>query len=286
MTTRSALLAAALLMGCPGCFRGEPVRPESSTHDAAVSAEAFVNRDSDRGEAKDIVQAAIRSHGGAALFEKALIGTTTMTIEGNFLEGKQGRCSVVEHFDLPDRHRRTVKAQGEGEDTDMVFVTNDDALWIQADGGEPRLLPVLNPGQGCYPLNILDSLLALEESDCDVLPAGSGDRQGRSFDRITADPGDGSSYDFFFDRESHLLRGTTKKVVDRTTGKSRVVETFYSDYSEVDGLHVPMLIRIVVDGEPWATSTVTHVEFLEGIDDAVFAKPVARKRPRSEQTVP
>lgn len=251
-----------------------------------MSAGAIVDRDSDRGDAEVIVQAAIRSHGGAALFEKALIGTTTQTIEGHFLDGKQGRCSMVEHFDLPDRHRRIVQARGEGEDTDMVFVTNGDVLWIQADGGEPTSLPVMDPGQSVYPLNILDALLALEASDCDLMPSRGDDQGSQSLDRITADFGDGVSHDFFFDKESHLLRGITTRVVERTTGKPRDVETFYSDYSEIDGLQVPMLIRIVVDGEPWATSTVTHVEFLEAIDEAVFAKPVARKQPRGEKAVP
>lgn len=153
-------------------------------------------------------------------------------------------------------------------------------------GGWPSSLPVVDPGQSVYPLNILDALLALEASDCALMPSRGDDQGSQSLDRITADFGDGVPHEFFFDKKSHLLRGTTKRVVERTTGKPRDVETFYSDYSEIDGLRVPMLIRIVVDGEPWATSTVTRVEFLEEIDEAVFAKPVARKQPRGEKAAP
>lgn len=38
-----------------------------------------------------------------------------------------------------------------------------------------------------------------------------------------------------------------------------------------------MAFAIIVDGQPWAASTVKEVTFLEAIDDSVFAKPVSRK---------
>lgn len=88
---------------------------------------------------------------------------------------------------------------------------------------------------------------------------------------------EGGTVDIFIDAATYL---ETRRSFDQSyRGKTRRVDTYFSDYEEVDGIMTPRTIRgIDLRGEPYVMSVDTW-EFGAEIDDASFRKP---KSPREE----
>jgi len=282
MILHRIFLASAVLLTCLGCGSNEPAQFNPPTKGPVEATDSADERTADPKTPAEVIEAAIEAHGGESTFAKANIGQTTMTIDGAFQPGMSGQFTKFDIFDLPGKHKRTVKGEAQGQKLDMNVVINGDEAWMQMNGGEPTLLPVINPGQGVYPNDNLGVLLALKGSDFQLSVGLTHIIDGRPVHRIRMETGGQWVGDSFFDEETHLLVASKKKLSDDTIGESRAIETYYSDYKRVDGLNLPMSIRMVMDGETMATITVTEVKFMDEIDDGVFAKPVVRNEREAE----
>jgi hypothetical protein len=75
----------------------------------------------------------------------------------------------------------------------------------------------------------------------------------------------------FFDKESGLLVKTQKRT--KEAGVEVDEENFYSDFKEIDGVKLPMTLKILHDGKKFLDAKVTEAKLLEKLDDDVFAKP-------------
>lgn len=271
------IFASAMLLTCLGCGSNESAQFSSPTKGRVEATSIADESTADSKNPAEIIEAAIEAHGGESNFAKANIGQTTMTIDGAFQPGMSGHFTKFDIFDLPGKHKRTVKGEAQGQKIDINVVINGDEAWMQRNGGEPTPLPVINPSQGVYPNDSLGVLLALKRSDFQLSVAPTDNIDGRPVHRIRMETGGQWAGDSFFDVETHLLVASKKELFDNTIGESRAIETYYSDYQIVDGLNLPMSIRTLMDGETWATITVTDVKFMGEIDDGVFAKPVVRQ---------
>ena len=63
------------------------------------------------------------------------------------------------------------------------------------------------------------------------------------------------------------------RLLDSSSGKEVVQEIFFSDYQEKDGLKHCKKIVALRDGKTALDATVTEIEFLDKLDEKVFAKP-------------
>jgi hypothetical protein len=163
-----------------------------------------------------------------------------------------GQFTKVNIFHIPGKHKRTVKGDTQGQKIDMCFVLNGDEAWMQMNGGEPKSLPVINPGQGVYPNDNLGVLVGLTGSALQLSVLPTEDINGRTVHCIRVNADGQWLSDIFFDKETHLLIASKKELFDSTIGLSRAIETYYSDYKMIDGLNLPMSTKFVVDGETTA----------------------------------
>jgi len=263
-------LASWILTVWLGCGSNKPTPLEPGNISSDVHGEA-----TDSEDPIEIVRAAIEAHGGESNFAKANIGQTTMTIDGALRPGMSGQFIKFDIFDLPGKHKRRVRGEVQGQEIDMNVVSNGEKAWIQRNGGEPASLPIVGPSQGVYPNDNLGVLLSLQEPGIQF-SVDSTDIDGKPAYRLRMEVDGEWVGDLFFDKETHLLVASKKELFDSNIGKSRAIETYYSDYKIVDELNLPMSIITLVDGQATATIRVTEVEFMDEIAEDVFAKPVAQ----------
>jgi hypothetical protein len=266
-----------VLLTCLGCSSKEFTQFKSPTKDRVEATDNSNERTANTTQPAEIIEAAIIAYGGESNFAKANIGQTRMTIDGSFQPGISGRFTKFDIFSLPGKHKRTVNGESQGQKFEMNVVINGDETWIQRNGGDPTSLPIVNPGQGVYPNDSLSVLLALKGPDFQLSLHPAEKLDGRFVHRIRLETGGQWVGDSLFDKETHLLVASKKELFDSMLGKTRAIETYYSDYKVVDGLNLPMSFRVVMDGETTATITVNEVKFMDKIDDSVFAKPVVEK---------
>ena len=77
---------------------------------------------------------------------------------------------------------------------------------------------------------------------------------------------------FFFDKENKvpiMSRVTVKK----GQGKGATVETFMSDYQEVDGVYFPYTVQVKYNGQEGQSIVITKIETNVDISDKDFAMP-------------
>lgn len=87
---------------------------------------------------------------------------------------------------------------------------------------------------------------------------------------------DGSEEFHYFDPE-YMIPIMTKTILDSGQMKGQAVETYLSDYEEVDGLMIPKFIESKVNGATQFALTVTKVDLNIEVDDTLFAYPKADK---------
>jgi outer membrane lipoprotein-sorting protein len=77
---------------------------------------------------------------------------------------------------------------------------------------------------------------------------------------------------YFFDKESGALLMSRNQAKKGQT-KGMVIESFFSDYQEVNGLFFPFTISQKVNGQEAFAMTLEKVEMNVAIDNAIFAFP-------------
>jgi hypothetical protein len=82
------------------------------------------------------LQAAIKAHGGKENLAKTLTGTVVAKVKMALTPDEEASVTWEETFELPRRHRRSIKGQFMGKDFSMEFAITDGSGWIRMNDGE------------------------------------------------------------------------------------------------------------------------------------------------------
>jgi outer membrane lipoprotein-sorting protein len=105
-----------------------------------------------------------------------------------------------------------------------------------------------------------------------VTSEGKEDMEGTSCFKIKLVTKEGDSYIYYIDTDSYIMiRSTTKTKV---MGNETEADTYYSNYTQVDGLAVPGKIETKMNGQLMMTLVIEKVEFDTDLNDSLFEKPV------------
>ena len=85
---------------------------------------------------------------------------------------------------------------------------------------------------------------------------------------------DGTEEFHYFDPE-YMVPIMQKTIISSGQMEGQAVETYLSDYEEVDGLMIPMFIESKVNGATQFALTVTKIELNPEVDATIFAYPKA-----------
>lgn len=222
-----------------------------------------------------IIDAAIAAFGGEANFPKANIGRTTMKIEGTFQAGITGEFTKLDTFQLPGRLHRRVQGTAESRPIELQYVFDGRKGWMQVNGGVPRDIPMTAPITQTFPSDSLNAILSARSGNVRLSVEPERTWKGQPVHGIRMEVDGQPVGSTYFHQKTGLVVGSTKSLLDTSTGRMRTVETRYSDYQSSGGLRTPRSIEMSVDGKLVTKITVTEVTFLEAeaIDPAIFATP-------------
>jgi hypothetical protein len=182
--------------------------------------------------------------------------------------------SAEEFFQLPGHLKRIVHVgQGSREQT-ITFIVNNDQGWeIRPDGTSRGLSPdsifaVLRTEHAfadfCNLARLQNPLVRLSNRGEQVV-------NGRAAILIHAETDFTLPTDLLFDCATGLLLKSVRRMLQ--SGAEKVVETTLSDYRAVGSGRVPHRIIGRCDGKVLLDFTITELEFLDHLDDSVFAVP-------------
>lgn len=220
-----------------------------------------------------IVRAAIKAHGGAENIAKTLTGMLRASGKLTLAPNVESSVSWQESFELPRRHRRSITGQLMGKDFAMEYAVTEGSGWIRQNNGKAedfkgKKLPLSSSW------NAVLALLPLCLAEGVELKLGAKERiEGREAVGVSVS-GEalGGEAVLFFDAKSSLLLRSKRRMQllspDEVDG-----EVLLSDYKVVSGVLYPHRITSHAAGRKIAEMAITHIEFLDTLEDRLFNKP-------------
>jgi hypothetical protein len=238
----------------------------------------------------DVLEKAIRAHGGAERLAKLRAGKTTSngSIELPMVGGP-----VIFHqiawFQEPDRVKSVMTMKLQSGDTTIITVLNGSKGWLRQGGNTTEMdAASLKHAQEELHVAGIHRLLQLRDrstyflatlEDKVTIPLEIRDgaaAQNRRAIRIKVLSREHPEVLLDFDEETGLLIRTTRKVhhpraKDPTNPFTE--EKTLEHYQRQNGIEVPRHARIMINDGLFMNLTVTAIEFREKFDDSLFAKP-------------
>ena len=101
---------------------------------------------------------------------------------------------------------------------------------------------------------------------------GKDDMEGTSCFKIKLDTKEGDSFTYYIDADSYLMLRTNSKM--KRMGNEMESDTYYSNYSMIEGIAVPGKIETKMKDQLMGTLVIENVELNTELDDTLFEKPV------------
>ncbi len=220
-----------------------------------------------------ILDRAIEAHGGEARLARTKTGHIKSKMVGAYAKQSDFNVTCEETFDLPQRYRRTIEGTVNDKPIHTEYAVNGRRGWIRQGEGPPQDFPVAEN----FPLEnhwhtFLAQLPLLRNKDTQLKLLGEKQRGPRSLVGIQVVSPRGTA-DLYFDKSTGLLAWTRRPLPSLMGGQQMMGETLYDDYREVSGVHYPMHMKASNGDDYFENRTLSSIEFLDKIDESVFAKP-------------
>lgn len=109
---------------------------------------------------------------------------------------------------------------------------------------------------------------------------GKEDLEGSEVFVIKLTDAEGHIDHYYMDAENYvILKSKSKTIIN---GSEVEVESYLSNYQEIDGLVMPFSIEQRAGGQTMMTFNIEDVKYNEPVDDKIFAKPVVSDKPADE----
>jgi len=100
---------------------------------------------------------------------------------------------------------------------------------------------------------------------------GKEDMEGTSCFKLKLETKEGDTFTYYIDSDSYILLRTNTKM--KIMGNETESDTYFSNYSMVEGIAVPGKIDTKMKGQLMGTLVIEKVELNIELDDALFEKP-------------
>jgi hypothetical protein len=230
------------------------------------AAPAFVQA-GDRDKALEVLEKAIKAHGGADALNKAQIRSRTG--EGVFSLGGETRFSTEETVSFPDRCR-VVLQPGRLR---IVLVLNGNQGWNQPGGMTQELSKdELKLRKEELYVWWLMNLTPLLKEEFELKPLADAKVNGETASVIQVSHKDFPVVRLFFDNKSGLLVKIARRATE--AGVSVTKEYIYSDHKEFDGIKMPTKEVILLNGNTKHSEVkFNNYKVLSRAEDKLFEKP-------------
>lgn len=228
-------------------------------------------RADDRSVALEIVDRAIRAHGG----EEALTKSQRMLrkVAGNMIFlGKDLPFTADMVLSLPSRYRANFELNALEFKGQMTIVLNADKGWRAAGGLATEVTKEeLEDLQGEALVMWLASLVPLRGTDFALAPLPETKFNGQPAAGVKASRKGQGETKLYFDKQSHLLVKVERQT--REAGLSVNKEHVFSDHKLQEGLQLAHKEMQFTNGKKVVDMHLKAVKFLPKVEDNVFTKP-------------
>jgi hypothetical protein len=183
--------------------------------------------------------------------------------------------TVEEFFELPGRFKRTAEI-GEGNRRRTVtFIVNGEHAWEELPDGSTRPVPdlvALTVYRTEHAFADFYNLSRLRTPYFALAARGLEHVDGREVVVLHSEAFFANPTDYAFDRATGLLVKTTRHL-PQPGGGEKTIETFLGDYRDIGGGPVPLHIVGRSEDRVLLDFTIYELEFLDHLDEALFAVP-------------
>lgn len=228
----------------------------------------------DDAKLRDIVNKAIKAHGGADKLKKYKASVTK--IKGKFYGMGEGiDYTGTTSLQLPDRLNAMVEADAGGMTFKFRRIVNGDKGWMQFNDTtqdlEKEMLTEIKEELNSARVTHLTYLL---DKDYTLSALGDGKVGDRATVGVRVQRKGYRDVNLYFDKENSRLLKSQRRVKDIMMGGTEYTsDTFYRDYKNVDGMMIAHKVVINRDDKKFIDGEATEVKVYEKLDDKVFAKP-------------
>jgi hypothetical protein len=231
----------------------------------------LVSRGLAKDEMREILEKAIKAHGG----EKLAKYSAYITKSKGKIDMLGGITYTQESsVQLPDKYKVVMNVQIQGKSYNVTTGYNGKEGWLTLDGKVQKLGDKLNGAfkQGAYMMNV-GHLIALRDKKFQLAPLGEIKVNNRPAVGIRVSSKGMPDASLYFDAKTWLLVKEESRTHDFLSNREYTGERIITEHQAVDGLKAAKKVIAFADGKKLVEEEVTEIKFLEKLDDSEFAKP-------------
>ena len=224
--------------------------------------------------AKDVLERAVKAHGGAELLAKNKAGL--LKAKGKIVVPGLGETDFTQEaaFVLPDKFKESVELAVLGQTITVLTMSNGDAITIEAAGKSVEVTDQVRSAlkAGRHMITVGRLIGPARDEGYELSPAGETTIDERPAVGVRVSKKGERDINLFFDKQTHLLAKIEYRAPDQD-GNDLKEERFFKDYKkDAGGNMIPGKIVVLHDGKPHLTAAVTECKYLETLPDDVFKK--------------
>lgn len=231
-----------------------------------LAAPAAVQAD-ERDKALEVVEKAIKAHGGAEALNKATM--RSRSVEGAVTLGGETRISAEETVHFPDRCRVELMLQQRNR---VVLVLNGKKGWMQAGATQEMAKETLKEKQEELYVWWVMNLTPLVKDEFQLKPLDDAKVKDQDASVVQASRKGSPTVRLFFDKKSGLLIKIARRATE--SGLAVTKEYYYSDHKEFDGVKMPTKEIVFLNGSAKLSEVkFSNYKVLSRVEDKLFEKP-------------
>jgi hypothetical protein len=225
--------------------------------------------------AKDIIEKAIKAHGGTELLTKNKAGQTKNQGKINIPGVGEVEFAQTSSFMLPDKFKEVLDMTIANMKVNVLTLVNGEKIVLEVNGKE---IPIPDAAKAAlkdvgYMLKVgrLGALVSEKGFELDLI--GEDKVDGKAVVGVRVSSKGKKDMSLFFDKKTHLLAKVESRGADPVTGNEVNEERIIAEYTKTkDGVPIPKKVIVKHDGKQFIEAEVLEVNFLEKLDDSEFKK--------------
>jgi len=222
---------------------------------------------------KEVVEKAIKAHGGLDNLKKASIAR--MTFKGTMSQMNleipiEGEMT----YQLPDKEKTVMTLELFGQKVKVVQTVNGSRARATANGAAAPLTKGQKEEmlEGLRLQAISNLVPLLDEKAYELRPIDKPDKvMGKDVVGLLVKPKKGKEVKIFFEKDSYRLVKMARKGLDPAGEKEVEQETIFSDFKKFDGVLEAVKQEVFNDGKKSMTMKLTSFKVLDKVDQKEFA---------------
>lgn len=224
-------------------------------------------------EPKDILEKAIKAHGGEEYLTKHK--AAELKTKGKIDLPGVGEVEFTQEtsFMLPDKFRDSLELTIAGQSIPVKTLINGNEISIEANGMAVKLDD--NAKKSIKDISqVLEvfQLVPLKNKKYELNLIGDEMVEGKAAVGIRVSAKGMKDVSIYFYKDSGLTAKVEYRTVDAGSGNEITEERFVTEYQKQDGKPAPKTILVKRDGKKFLEAEVVELKRLEKLDDSVFKK--------------